>query len=462
MTAAETLAAFTATLRWEDVPAPLQAKVKDHVLDTLGVMCAGVPVATCRQAVAAIGASRGAAAAQVVGHELTLPPANAAFLNALQGRIHTFDDTIESGPVHPGSIVVAAALSMAEARVADGPTFLASVAAGYEAVARVAAGFGPSHYALGFHNTGTCNVFGAAVAAARVLGLDAPATAGAIGLAGGMASGVRQYQVDGSMADSAMAGAHAALAGVLAAELAAAGLAGPRGILDGRLGVGALMSRDADFAGAMADLGRTWRFAAASLKPWPSCRFTHGPLQVIADLKSAHGFGPDDLAALVILAFHESIDVSDKPVVVTRTDALLSHQMSAALLLTLGRLDLAALDDAIYDRPDVRALFARIRVVHDAEMEKGFPAGWPHRVVVTLNDGRRLTGDSPNPPGGQDQPLARTTLLAKLNSNARPVLGPTGVDALTAEIGNLEHASDVRRLGRLLRPAASAAARAAE
>ena len=462
MTVSETLAAFTAALRWEDVPAPLQAKVKDHVLDTLGVMCAGVPVATCRQAVGAMSASKGAPAAQVVGHDLALPPANAAFLNALQGRIHTFDDTIESGPVHPGSIVVAAALAMAEARGVDGRTFLAAVAAGYEAVARVAAGFGASHYALGFHNTGTCNVFGAAVAAARVLGLDARATAGAIGLAGGMASGVRQYQVDGSMADSAMAGAHAALAGVLAAELAAAGLAGPRGILEGRLGVGALMSRDADFPAAVADVSRTWRFAVASLKPWPSCRFTHGPLQVIADLKAAHGFAPDDIASIDILAFHESIDVSDKPSVVTRTDALLSHQMSAALLLVLGKLDLAALDGALYDRPDVRALFARIRVVHDAEMEKGFPAGWPHRVVIKLRDGRTLDGVSPNPPGGQDQPLARATLLAKLTSNAAPVLGKAGVEALAAAVASLDSARDVRSLSRALRPAAAGATRAAE
>lgn len=462
MTAAETLAAFTAALRWEDVPAHLQAKVKDHVLDTLGVMCAGVPVATCRQAVGAMSASKGVAASQVVGHDLALPPTNAAFLNALQGRIHTFDDTIESGPVHPGSIVVASALAMAEARGADGRTFLTAVAAGYEAVARVAAGFGASHYALGFHNTGTCNVFGAAVAAARVLGLDARATAGSIGLAGGMASGVRQYQVDGSMADSAMAGAHAALAGVLAAELAAAGLAGPRGILDGRLGVGALMSRDADFPAAVAELGRTWRFASASLKPWPSCRFTHGPLQVIADLRAAHGFGPDDIAAIDIMTFHESIDVSNKPSVATRTDALLSHQMSAALLLILGKLDLAALDTARYDRADVRALFARVRVVHDAAMEKGFPAGWPHRVVISLKDGRTLDGFSPNPPGGQDQPLARATLLAKVSSNTVPVLGAAGTEALIASIANLDSARDVRSLGRQMRPQSAGATRAAE
>src|SRR5690349_12151426 len=152
----------------------------------------------------------------IVGTNRRAPPPQAAFLNAFHGRVHTFDDTIETGPVHPGSSILAATLAMAEAHNASGSTFLAALLAGYEVVARIVAAFGPSHYGRGFHTTGTCNVFGAAAAAARILNLDSKRAADALGIAGGMASGLRQYQIDGAMSDSALNGAHAALAGVLA------------------------------------------------------------------------------------------------------------------------------------------------------------------------------------------------------------------------------------------------------
>jgi len=446
------LAEFVAGLRWEDVPGTLRDKLEDHVVDTLGVMCAGTTARESPLAIEAIGRWRGEAASTVVATDLRLPPAHASFLNAFHGRIHSYDDTLDAGPIHSGSVITAAALASAEAYKTSGTTLLAAILAGYEVVARIVAAFGSAHYAAGFHTTGTCNVFGAAAAAGKVRGLDPKALTGAMGIAGGMASGLRQYQIDGSISDSALNGAHAALAGVLSAELAAAGLAGPAGVLDGKFGLGTITVPGADFSNALRGLGSHYLFADTAIKPLPTCRFTHGPLHVLARLQREHGFAARDVERIEITTFRRSIEVSDRPRVASRSEALLSHQTCAALLLTRGTIDLATLDAGTYREASVRDLAARIRVVHSAELEAQYPAAWPHRIGVLTSDGRMLEGFSRNPPGAASDPLPRAAVEAKFHANASHVLGAARAASLHNAVRSLSACRDVSAIAPLLQP----------
>ena len=104
------LAAFSATVNWRDLPGALREKVVDHVVDAIGVMYSGIGMEACanaRRAAALWGAGDDAA---VIGTKSWLPAPSAAFINALHGRIHTFDDTYEPGTMHAGTAVVAATL----------------------------------------------------------------------------------------------------------------------------------------------------------------------------------------------------------------------------------------------------------------------------------------------------------------------------------------------------------------
>jgi 2-methylcitrate dehydratase PrpD len=385
----------------------------------------------------------------VVGTQLRQPALYAAFLNAFHGRIQTYDDTMETGPVHPGSSVIAAALAAAEAHDARGEDFLAGVLAGYETVARIVTAFGPSHYARGFHTTGTCNAFGAAAAACRTRGLTGAATAGALGLVGSMAAGLRQYQIDGSISDSALNGAHAALAGVMAADLAAAGLSGAEGVLDGKFGLGTIATAGANFAAALSSLGETYLFRQTAIKPYPTCRFTHGPLTVLGELQRTHGFTAQDVAGMDIATFHQSIEVSDKREIKSRSDALLSHQVSAALLMQHGRLDLGMLDSGAYAEPEAVDLAARVRVIHDSQLELQYPANWPHRITVHLRDGRNIEGLSSNPPGGAGDQIAAPIVEAKFAANSEVSFG-SNVQKVIKQIRHLKREPSMRKAARLL------------
>jgi 2-methylcitrate dehydratase PrpD len=443
------LADFSASLRWRDVPVALQAKLIDHVVDTVGVMYSGIPMQACadaRKAAVLWGASD---EASVAGTNLRLPAANAAFLNSLHARIHTFDDTYEPGTMHTGSPVVAAALTLAEKHGADGETFLAAVLAGYEVASRVAAAVSPGHYAAGFHNTGTCTVFGAAVAAARVLGLDGEATTEAMGLAGATAGGIRQHQIDGSMLDSAFHGARAAQSGVMVAQMRAAGVPGPPAILEGPMGFCKVMAPRCNLDLLTRGLGQDYEFAKITIKLYPTCRFAHGPTEAAANLKRRHRFDPRAIRDVTVETFHQSIEVSSRPALQTSFDAVVSHQYSVALALVKEHVALADITDYQHGDERALALMRKVRVLHDETLERDFPRSWPHRVSVHMDDGRSFVELSEYPPGRMT-PIANDAVDEKFLSQATAYLGDTGARRALGLLRNIATCGDLRSVARAL------------
>jgi 2-methylcitrate dehydratase PrpD len=443
------LASFAADLRWEDVPSTLQAKLLDHVVDTVGVMFAGLDMPSCKSARLAAAEWGNADDATVVGLDTRAPASSAAFINALHGRIHTYDDTYEPGTLHPGSPVIATSLAMAERLGADGRRFLSSAIAGYEVAARVAAAVSPGHYASGFHNTGTCSVFGTTVAAAKFLGLDNKQFAETLGLAGAAAAGLRQHQIDGSMFDSALHGARAAQSGVMLAQIGAHGAGGPPGILDGPMGFCKVMAPSGDPARLDADLGTHYEFSQMTIKPYPTCRFTHGPTAAAVDLRRAHGIKAEQIASVEIAAFRQSIEVCDRPVLNSALDATFSHQYSVALALVHGAVSLDMICHPQTAGALTHDLLQRVKVVHDTELEQDFPRCWPHRVSVVMHDGRQYSTRIDYPPG-RVSPIPPHLVDAKFIQNSAPYLGDRGALQALEALRAVATAPDMRPVARLL------------
>jgi 2-methylcitrate dehydratase PrpD len=450
MSAAQRLGAFAAGLRWQRLEAGLCRRVKLHLLDALGVMCAGAAAPEAGRVREALRAGRGEGAATVVAAGWRAPAAGAAFANAFQGRIHTFDDTYEAGPIHPGTTVAAAALACAERSGADGPRLLEAFAAGWEIAVRVARAAGPEHYQAGFHGTGTCNAFGAGAAAARALGLEAEGIAAAIALAGQAAAGLRQYQLDGAMSDSALHRARAAQAGVESAGLAAAGLRGPAGILEGERGFLRVMSPAGAPELLTAGLGEDFVARQVSIKPYPSCRFTHGPIERLLALRREHALDAETVASVEIATFRQSVEVSHRPGPAGVSEAVLSHQFAAAWAIAYGAPTLASYTEAALADPVLMALCGRVAVVHDPDLERDYPARWPHRLTVRCRDGRTLRADSDFPPGGPQAPLGEGQVVDKFLALAGPACGREGAERVCGQVLRLEAVDDVAGLIGLL------------
>ncbi|MDX6469669.1 MAG: hypothetical protein QOF75_1472, partial [Gaiellaceae bacterium] len=246
-TAAAQLASFATALDYDDIPSEVTEAAKLHILDAYGCAVgaygegAAAYVRTAAREIAGVGA------ATVVGEDSGWAPAAAALSNGALVHALDFDDTHTPSISHISAVVVPAALAVAEAHGRTGRDLVTAVVAGSEAVARIGSTVSSEYMKTGFHPSSVCGVFGAALAASRLRGLDAEATTNALGIAGSMASGLFEYLANGSTAKVVNVG-WAAHAGVMAAALAAAGGDGPATVLEGRFGVFGTHFRLADAA----------------------------------------------------------------------------------------------------------------------------------------------------------------------------------------------------------------------
>ena len=192
------------------------------------------------------------------------------------------DDTHSGGSIHLGATMYSAALALAETLPeTSSDRFLAAVVAGYEAAARIAMAVQPKeHYALGFHPTPTCGVFGAAVTSAKLLGLTADQMLAAVGIAGSMAAGShgvsRRRRLD--QANPSRARRTERHSGRAARGR---GLHGPLHILEGRDGFLHGYSRDPIADRLTAGLGESFEILHTAVKPHACCRYMQGPIDAI-------------------------------------------------------------------------------------------------------------------------------------------------------------------------------------
>src|SRR6266404_3469768 len=228
------LASFAADLDPAALPPEVRQKLGWLLLDYLRVCSIGARLPWSDWARKYIGLVGKEGASHVLFSASTLNPQHATFMNVTYGSSFDADDTHVGAMLHPGIAVWSAALATAQHTGAKGRQVLAAVVAGYETIIRIGLALQPSHFKRGFQSTGTCDAFGTAAAAGRILFKGAGAEQKileAIGLAGSYPSGVAQFYYSGSSGKRIQA-AHAAQCGVAAALLTHSGFSGPVDIIE--------------------------------------------------------------------------------------------------------------------------------------------------------------------------------------------------------------------------------------
>src|SRR6266700_1102689 len=163
------LAAFAAHLDPATLPAEVRQKVGWLLLDYLRVASIGARLPWSDWARNYVGLVGGTGSSHVLFSSQALDPQHATFLNVTFGSSFDADDTHVGAMLHPGVAVWSAALAIGEHIGAAGPEVLAAVVAGYETIIRIGLAMQPGHFKRGFQSTGTCDVFGTAAAAGRLL-----------------------------------------------------------------------------------------------------------------------------------------------------------------------------------------------------------------------------------------------------------------------------------------------------
>jgi 2-methylcitrate dehydratase PrpD len=381
----------------------------------------------------------------VPGLARTLDPYWAALVIGTAAHLDDFDDTHLATVIHPGASALATVMSLAPETAPSGAAFLAAFAVGCEAQLRIGNALSPAHYDHGWHITGTCGVFGASVAASALFGLDAEAAGRALALAGTMTAGHRE--AFGSMTKPLHAG-KAAANGVLAARLAAAGLAGPADPL-GPGGVLEVLSAQVDRAALRtpATPPRTeaapWELELNTFKTYP-CGVVAHPAMDAAIIASAR----IDTAEVTGITLRCNPLVPELMGLAQPEDGLrarFSARHGVAVGLCHGRAGLAEFSDEVATAPEVTRLRGLIALEPDPAIERDAAV-----LLIGLRSGDPVVMRVDHTRGSAARPLTDEELLAKVRELVTPVLG--GADRLRAAVDGLPRAPDLSELFAAVRP----------
>ena len=167
---------FTSGLSFDALPTNVRHECKRGLLDWLGCALAGSGTDTIARLKSALNAAGSLPKAQVLGHVQKMGVLEAALMNGQMGHVLDFDDTHMDGVVlHTSSPVLSALFSAATLVPCSGPDLMLAYVLGFEAGVRIGKA-SPGHHDAGWHLTGTLGTLAAAIAAARLLGLNASQT----------------------------------------------------------------------------------------------------------------------------------------------------------------------------------------------------------------------------------------------------------------------------------------------
>jgi 2-methylcitrate dehydratase PrpD len=451
------LAEFVGRTAYDGLPAEVRERAKALVLDLVGISVRARHDAESTPPMIAAAARLGLAngACTVIGDATGYAPAGAAMLNGTLAHSLDFDDTHGAASLHPSAPIVPAAFAAAEMAAADGKSVIAAIVAGYEVQIRLSLALDPkAHYDRGFHPTATCGAFGAAAAAGRLLGLDHEGYLNAFGIVLSMSAGSMQFLVNGAWTKRSHVG-HAAMCGLTAAALAREGYVGAAEPLEGKWGFLHAYAPAADPAKAVDGLGRRWETMNIGVKPYPSCRYSHAPLDGLLQLIRANGIKPDEVEEISvgvpepgwkIIGDPEPAKQAPKSVV----DGQFSMAFCAAVALRTGSL---VWDD--YARhlgdPATLALCRKVRT----SIDRAIPADTPLEMSgsVRISTGRGAFETSVRVPKGEPSNfLSPAELRAKFDGLAGPYLSARRLDELAGAVLALDQAKDIGAVLRLSRP----------
>ena len=363
-----------------------------------------------------------------------LSPRDAAVLNGVLIHGMDFDDTHIPAVTHVSAAALPAALSAATAAGVSTSDLLLAYILGVEVSARVGIGGAGSFHDVGFHPTGVAGAFGAAVAAGKIIGLDADGLTAAQGVVGSMSAGLLEFLADGAWTKRLHPG-WAAMSGLTAASFARAGWSGPPAVYEGRFGLynSHLAGRETNPAAVAQALGSTWELMRTAIKPYPVCHFIHAFADAVLSLRAEHDVRPEDIAEIRCGIHPVPGKVVCEPpeakwVPRDEYDAKFSLPFVVSAAILRGRFTLAELrNDALTDA-GILALAQKVRVSEDPE--SAFPAAYSGVVEIELADGRILHHREQVNRGHDERPLTNTEIVTKFQEN----IGLVADDATAARV----------------------------
>ncbi len=451
--AAQELIRFCQTLSVDTVPGSVINNAKWCLLDSLGCALFGSQQPWARIMAEEMLAEGSRGHSSIMGRKETLAAPGAALCNGTATHGFELDDLLDEAIVHPGAIVVPAALAVAEAIDAPGSRLLLGIIAGYEAINRAGLAIGVEPARRGHHQTALAGPLGSVIAAGVVMNLSREQLTAAVGLACSTSSGTKSFAAGsgGGMMKRMHAG-RAAEAGVRMAQLAARGFTAPPTALDGRFGLLEVLSGTSARPEQLAlDLGRRWAVNQVYVKVYPCCAWIQATVQQLVAMRGTRPVKAEDVKNLRIgvcsYAARNNGNVSPPDTM----GAQYSLPYCAALAVTGDPRDPAMYFGDQLDQPARRELARRLEIVVDPEMEAAYPKHYGARVHLELSNGKTCDSAVLDPHGMPSDPCSDEERIAKFRLLVRDRLSEGQTSQVIDAVKGAEDIDSVRKFARSLR-----------
>ncbi len=429
------LADFVHASRPDDLPEPVRAHAMRAIFNGFGTALGGSSDEAVLRLERSLSPFSAGEAATVIGRPQKRDVLTAAFLNAAAINVFDFDDTHAGTIIHPTAPVAPVVLALAETRPVSGEELIHAFAIGVEVACRLGNAVSPGHYDRGWHITSTCGIFGAAVAAAKLLGLGQDEILWALGNASAQASGL--VETLGFMAKSTGVG-NAARGGLLSALMAQAGVEGPPKPLEGPRGFLKVCSDAPKPERVEQGLGRDWEILRDMFKPYPCGVVLNPVIDACLTARRRPGFAVDRIAAIVVRGAPLLKARADRPDAATGREAQVSVQHAVAVSLLRGAAGAAEFSDTAVNDPEVRALRAKVGPV---EVDPAVPIE-AARVLIRCADGSSFDIAETAALGSPARPMTDTALKEKFAALARYGCPALDADALAERLWVLPRVAD--------------------
>ena len=437
------LCAYLCEARYEALPELAQKRATQVVADTLSVIAAGAAEPEMRAlAKGSIATSSGKAS--VLGTGARAGSEIAAFLNGTAGTFLELDEGNMFGRGHPGIHALPAPLAFAEAHGCPGRDFLLAVTLGYEVGARIGKG---SKLRPGIHPHGTWGTTTAAVAVAKLAGANVMQMREVINVASSLGlANSDQTMLEGATVRNTFAG-FAAQNGLRAWSLVEAGFTGER---NGLASVwGKVLSHSWEPAVLTDALGTHWEITRNYFKRHACCRYIHGALDVLTQIRAKQPFAATDVDTVEVVTSARAARLGD-PAPSNPLAGKFSLPFSVATTLVNGNAGVQSFTQAAIEHEGTRALAVRVNVREDPNLTAMTPALLPAQVTVVLKDGSRVEGCTKTNRGDAEDPYNATELAEKFFELSDYVWPREVAEALFARANNLQDLDDVNQLTRPL------------
>ena len=468
MTLARTYADFIAGLSAATIPPEVRRAAYLHVVDSIGVIIAGAaPDEESGQAARRAAKWKGKGAT-LFGLGAEARAEMAALLNGSLAQALEMDDKHGSSLARPGSTVIPAALAVAERDGRSIADLITAVTAGYEVMIRLGYVAEERFLERGYHTSSLIGGFGSVAAIGQLTGCNLDEIIAAFGIAGTMASGIQESTRTGSTS-KIIHGGWGAHSGIVAIDMAMAGITGPESVFEGKMGffqthltpiTGAL-----DWDRPSSGLGSHWYLPETAFKPYPCCQLLHAFIeaakQTLARM-AADGVKVDAITAIRCKLAEPGLTLVTEPAErkkapKLRHEARFSLPFTVANALVTGDIGLASFDEAHMADPRIAALALKVSWAEDPESD--YPAHCPARMEVDAG-GRTYATHVPYHPGSPEAALSQDDVLDKFARNTGWLLGEGAREAGVALL-SLPETADLKSIVTLLDRGATAAQRVA-